>query len=117
MDSVVPVLIAGMIGFYAILRFLTTNEWYEQCFGVAYPIWVIYFSGSLRVMIVYVDWSRWEVILYKLTVMFCGLIFFYVGFEYMNGKYKISQGFLTEFENTLKELTYLYVFGNVELFF
>ena len=35
----------------------------------------------------------------------------------MNGKYKITKGFFISIETQLKDLTYLYVFGNVELFF
>lgn len=68
-------------------------------------------------MIAYGNWSRWEVIVYKLSVLFAGLVNFYVGFEYMNGKYKVTKGFYISLETQLKDLTYLYVFGNVELFF
>lgn len=74
-------------------------------------------AGTLRVMIAYSNWSRWEVLLYKLFVLFAGLVNFYVGYEYMNGKYKISKGFFVSKELQLRDLTYLYVFGNVELFF
>lgn len=49
--------------------------------------------------------------------MICGLIFFYVGFDYMNGSYKITHGYLIKIENTIKDMTYLYVFGIVEMFF
>jgi hypothetical protein len=51
------------------------------------------------------------------VVLFCALVFFYVGFEYMNGKYKISQGYYVELELTLRDLIYLYVFGIVECLF
>jgi hypothetical protein len=35
----------------------------------------------------------------------------------MNGAYKISQGYYTELESLLKNLTYLFVFGMLEFFF
>ena len=73
--------------------------------------------GTLRVMIAHCNWSRIEIIFYKLVVLFCALVYFYIGYEYMNGKYKISGGFYVSLETQLKDLTYLYVFGNVELFF
>lgn len=68
-------------------------------------------------MIAYGNWAKWEVIVYKLIVVFAGLVNFYVGFEYMNGKYKVTKGYYIALEAQLKDLTYLYVFGNMELFF
>jgi hypothetical protein len=52
-DSLIPVLIAGLIGFFSVFNYLSTNEWYELGFEACYPIFVIYFAGSLRVMIAY----------------------------------------------------------------
>ena len=49
--------------------------------------------------------------------MSCGLIFFYVGFTYMNGGYKITDGYLMEAEGRFRDMTYLYVFGVVEVCF
>jgi hypothetical protein len=93
-DSVVPVMIAAMIGFYAVLLFLEKGVWYQTAYAFDFPVWVIYFAGSLRVMIAFANWSKWEVICYKLVTMSCGLIFFYVGFTFMNGGYKITSGYL-----------------------
>lgn len=45
-------------------------------------------------MIAYEKWEKWKLIVYKLGVMSCGLIFFYVGFVYMKGAYKITKGYL-----------------------
>lgn len=52
-----------------------------------------------------------------MAVLSCGLIFFYVGFTYMKGAYKITKGFMPEVEDTVKNVIYLYVFGNMDLFF
>lgn len=68
-------------------------------------------------MLAFEKWERWKVIVFKLAVMLCGLIFFYVGFVYMNGAYKITEGYFPEIEDTVKNLVYLYVFGNCDLFF
>ena len=46
-----------------------------------------------------------------------GLAFFYVGFVYLRGGYKITKGFFLSLEIKLKDLMTLYVFGAVELFF
>jgi hypothetical protein len=43
-------------------------------------------------MIAYLDWSKRKILLYKLSVLASGLIFFYVGFTYMRGGYKITHG-------------------------
>ena len=58
-DSLVPILIASIIAFNSFLDFVTTGAWYEQCYAIAFPIWVIYNAGILRVMLVYCNWSKW----------------------------------------------------------
>lgn len=117
LDSSVPVVIAATIGFFAISNFASTNKWFQVMSAVAFPIWVTYLGGSMRVMIAYVKWTKWELILYKIVLIFSGLIFFYVGYEYMMGRYKITSGYLVEVESRFKDMIYLYVFGIVELFF
>jgi hypothetical protein len=117
LDSLIPVLVAGLIGFFSVFDFLSTGEWYELGFEACFPVFVFYYGGSLRVMIAYERWARWKVVLYKLACMSCGLIFFYVGFTYMNGAYKVTKGYLPQVEETVKNVVYLYVFGNVDLFF
>lgn len=58
-DSVVPVMIAAVIGFYAVLLFLNTGKWYQTAYAVDFPLWALYFAGSLRVNIAFANWSRW----------------------------------------------------------
>jgi hypothetical protein len=84
---------------------------------VSFPLFLFYYGGCIRVMIAYEKWQRWKVIIFKLAVLSCGLIFFYVGFVYMRGAYKISKGYLPKMEETVKNVVYLYVFGNCDLFF
>jgi hypothetical protein len=59
LDSLVPVMISTLISFYAMLNFTASGTWYQQCYAVAMPVWIIYFSGMLRVMIAYCEWSKW----------------------------------------------------------
>lgn len=87
---------AAIIGFYAVLLFLEAGHWYQIAYAIDFPLWAIYFAGSLRVNIAFANWSRWEVIAYKIVTMSCGLIFFYIGFTFMNGGYKITRGYLIE---------------------
>lgn len=68
-------------------------------------------------MIAYEKMSKWRVIAFKLSVLSCGLIFFYIGVVYMRGGYKITSGYLPEVEEIVKNIVYLYVFGNTDLFF
>ena len=74
-------------------------------------------TGYLRVLIVYCYWKRWQIIFFKFSVLVSGLIFFYIGFVYLKGGYKITKGYLISLEIQLKDLSTLYVFGLVELFF
>lgn len=106
-----------MIAFFSIYNFVKSGLWYQTAYAVCFPFWIVTYSGSLRVIIAYMNWERWQVILYKLVVLLCGLIFFYVGYRYMMGAYKVTGGYFSEFESTLKNMVYLYVFGLVQLFF
>ena len=90
LDSLLPVLIAGIIGFSTMNNFFITGKWYEECYYFTYPVWVVFASGYLRVLILYSNWTRWQVVLYKISIMFCAFIFFYIGFKYMTGVYKFS---------------------------
>lgn len=58
-DSLAPVLIATIISFYCILNFLSVGAWYNYVYATAFPAWVIYFAGNLRVMVAYSKCSRW----------------------------------------------------------
>jgi len=53
MDSIVPVLIVSVIGCYEMLNFFKFDTWYKISYAITYPIWSIYYVGSLRVMIIY----------------------------------------------------------------
>lgn len=64
--------------------------------GFIFPLWVVYLAGNFRVMIAHAAWSRFEVITSKIILIICAFVFFYVGFTYMNGRYKITQGFLVQ---------------------
>lgn len=68
-------------------------------------------------IIAYGSWEKWQVVVYKLVVVSCGLAFFYIGVYYMNGAYKITNQMMPELEEKFKNLVLLYVFGNNELFF
>jgi hypothetical protein len=112
-----PVAISAIIGFYSLLNLFSLDAWHRKCYAIAFPVWVVYLMGMLRVMIAYCKWSKCEVILFKLLVLACGLVYFYVGFEYMNGKYKITKGHYIAMEEKLRDLVYLYVFGVLECMF
>jgi hypothetical protein len=112
LDSLIPVLIAGFLGLYTLLNFLNQGNWYEYCFSICFPVWLFYFAGYLRVIIAHGAWKKWQIIIYKLVVVCCGLAFFYIGIYYMNGAYKITNGMMPELEEKFKSLVLLYVFGN-----
>ena len=61
--------------------------------------------------------TKWQVLLYKIFALASALLFFYVGFTFMRGAYKITRGHLKEKEDAFKNVIYLYVFGLCELFF
>lgn len=59
LDSLVPVVIATIISFYCISNFLSIGAWYNKVYAIAFPTWVIYFAGNLRVMVAFCKCSRW----------------------------------------------------------
>lgn len=92
-DSIIPILISAVIAFYSVLSFFGLQEWYKKVYAISFPLWTIYASGNLRIQIVYANWKKWQIVLYKLSVLFGGLVSFYIGYEYMLGKYKVTKGF------------------------
>jgi len=44
---------------------------------IIYPFLIITLTGNYRVMLIYCDWDRWQLIMYKLLKLF-GAIFFLV---------------------------------------
>lgn len=113
-DSLVPVIIAAMIGFYSIVNFTSAQLlWHHKMILGSFPVWIICIGGYLRVMVARAKYAPWEIVVTKLVFVVSGLVFFYIGFQYMNGAYKITGGFLTEFEYRFRDMVYLYVFGCV----
>ena len=83
----------------------------------ACPTVIFYICGSTRVLMAYCQLNKWEVILFKFVMTCCGMMYFYIGYEFMTGKYKFSKGALLEMEIQAKDLLYLYLFAVMEMFF
>lgn len=71
---------------------LGPEAWYTQAYSIVLPLWILYFSANTRIIIAYIEMTKCKVILYKLAVLISGLIFFYVGYTFMQGAYKITGG-------------------------
>ena len=59
LDSIAPIFIAAISGFYSILYFFGLGPWFMKVYIVIMPIWMIYFAGTLRVMIAHASWCKW----------------------------------------------------------
>jgi hypothetical protein len=93
LDAILPTLISTIIAISTEQDFLGMKMWYSKVLAFTIPLWIVYFVGSLRVVLAYGKWQRWQVIFYKFIVVGCGLANFYVGFVYMRGGYKITNGY------------------------
>lgn len=85
LDSLVPGIIAGIITFYCLLIFSLSGTWSFPCLAVAFVIYMLYLGGTLRVLIAFALWETWQVVAYKISIMLCGLSYFYVAFSFMSG--------------------------------
>jgi hypothetical protein len=45
----------------------------------AYPILTFVFTGNYRVMLLYCDWKRWQIVLYKIIRLYSSIFFLSYG--------------------------------------
>jgi hypothetical protein len=88
LDSLLPGVIAGIITFYCLLIFSLSGKWSLPCLAVAFVVYMLYLGGTLRVLIAFALWSTWQIVAYKISIMLCGLSYFYVAFVFMSGTYR-----------------------------
>ena len=76
MDNIFLTQVASTFGFIGFLLVIYYGDWFQVVTMVAFPIEIIFFVGNFRVMMLYVRWSKWRVILYKLILLADSALFF-----------------------------------------
>ena len=73
----------GVLGFINIFLEFTEVAWFYQLLYILYPILLVLYSGNFRVMMVYCDWNRIEVIFFKFTLLVGSTSYFVLGMYYL----------------------------------
>ena len=71
--------------------------WFQTLITISFPFLAIFMTGYMRVAVVYFRWKKWQIIVYKIMLITCGMIFFFIGVRFMSGNYRITGGKLAEF--------------------
>jgi hypothetical protein len=95
------VLIASFVAIVAFINLMLlfdrggswSEYWYYRVMEIAFPIQLIHYATVVRIMLLTLDWSKWQVIVFKLHLMSnallflaCGTYFIFVDFSYTNHK-------------------------------
>ena len=94
LDSFWPISIGAAIAFYSMITFTGINYWFQYWMVASFPILVIYMTGYLRVAVYFFQWPKWKIIVYKIMLTSCGMVFFYIGFRFLRGQYKVTRGMM-----------------------
>ena len=73
------------------------------------------FSGNCRVILAYCKYNKWQVIIFKLTVFCCLLLYLVLAAYFLTNSFIATQ-IPKENEEALKEFFFLYVFGLFTLY-
>lgn len=116
MDNIFLTQVASSFGFIGFLLVIYYGDWFQVVTMVAFPIEIIFFVGNFRVMMLYVRWSKWRVILFKLILLADSAVFFQIGAHYINVNYNYTGGHNPEIDQKAKDFVLLYIFGLFALF-
>lgn len=91
----------GVLGFILIFLPFTPSPWLYQSLIVLFPLMYLCYTGHYRVMLVYCDWERWQVLSFKATLMIGAMSYFFLGIYYLVNQLRFTRGLSPELDNTI----------------
>lgn len=98
------VLLAAILEYIGVMTFIMIFIPYTPIYLlyymliVFYPIiWLLYI-GNFRVLIIYCDWSKWQVLAYKMTLLIGSTSYFILGVHYLVGNLRFTKGLAPELD-------------------
>ena len=116
LDNIFLTQVASSFGFIGFLLVIYTGNWYEVISMIAFPLEMIFFVGNFRIMMLYVNWSKWRVILFKLVLLADSALFFEIGAYYLSVNFLYTGGTNPTLDGQVKDFVLLYIFGLFAVF-
>jgi hypothetical protein len=115
LDNILLVFIAASIGFIGFNNFRSDGSWTFSLISFAFPIDFFFLIGNFRCLMVRGEWSKWRIISYKFSLLVCCIMFFEIGVYFITVDYSYTNRTNTSFDDQVKELMLLNVFGTFSL--
>jgi hypothetical protein len=80
------------------------------------PITLFTLSGTVRVIIKWANFKKWQNIIFKVSLFISGLCYFMIGFYIMFINYLPSKGLSPVIDASFKDFSLMYVFGSLNLY-
>jgi hypothetical protein len=96
LDMVLIATLVAMIAFVNLILLFDIGSswsefWFYRVIEIAFPIQLLHYAAVVRIMLITLDWSKWQVLVFKLHLMSnallflaCGTYFIFVDFSYTN---------------------------------
>jgi hypothetical protein len=117
LDSIALSLVAAFLGFFGLTSSITrSSPLYATLMRIFVPIGLFVLSGTVRVIIKWANFKRWQNITFKVCLFMSGMCYFMIGFQIMYFNYQPSKGMLPSVDTSFKDFSLLYVFGSLSLY-
>jgi hypothetical protein len=115
-DNILVAEIAAEIGLVGSLLITSGGKLEDHLLMAMVPISFFFFVGNFRVCIRHADWKRYQIIVYKLSILMGAVCFFEIGAYFMAVGYSFTNKANEDLDNKIKDFITLYAFGTFEFF-
>ena len=103
--------IATSIAFFNIISiFDHVGKWYFDLIKIGFIFEIFCYSTMVRVMLVTLDWEKWEVIVFKLHFIVNCLVFFLCGITFIWLYFSYTYRMMPAYDNKVHDFMVLFIF-------
>ncbi len=103
--------IVGGIAFAYLIRMFDKGEiWSYILVEISFAITIFFYTTMIRVMLVTLDWSKWQLIVFKLHVMINCFVFFISGIFFIIMDFSFTNHTQIAFDNKVHDFMVLLIF-------
>ena len=106
----------GTYGFNMIFLAFTESQWMYLSIFVLYPLHMFLFTGYFRVMMIYCEWNKVQVILFKVTLLIGSTSFFILGMYYLVQGLRFTRGLSDRLDEIISNLLLIYTNAGFQFF-
>ena len=94
-----------------ILLFDKGGTWHYPLIEVSFSITVFFYATMVRVLLVCMDWKKWQLIVFKLHLMINCLMFFASGVYFIYADFTYTNHKLKAFDDKVHDFMVLFIFS------